>query len=74
MLKLTDEKIALIIKWNIMLIVYGTPKGRVRKLCLTENFSDFEHFNDKHLLNKKLGFISKYRHENRQLLKSAEKG
>ena len=57
-----------------MLIVHGTPKGRVCKLCLTENFSDFEHFNEKHLLNKKLGFISKCRHENRHLLKSAEKG
>ena len=57
-----------------MLIVHGTPKGRVCKLCLTENFSDFEHFNEKHLLNTKLGFISKCRHENRHLLKSAEKG
>ena len=55
--------------WNIMSIVQGTSKGGVCKLCLTE-----KHFNNGHLLNKNSEFISKYRHENKLLVKSVEKG
>ena len=62
------------IKWNIMSIVHGTPQGGVYKLCLTEKFCLLQHFNDKHLLNKKSEFISKCRHENKLLVKSVEKG
>ena len=74
MWKLKEEKIAANIKWNIMSIVHGTPKGGVSKLCLTEKLWLLKHFIDKHLLNKKLEFISKGRHENKLLVKSAEKG
>ena len=56
-----------------MSIVHGTPKGGVCKLCLTENFWLLKHFNDKHLLNMKSKFISKCRHANKLLVKSAEK-
>ena len=74
MWKLKDEKITANVKWNIMPIVHGTPKGGVCKLCLTKKFWLLKHFSDKHLLNKKLEFISKRRHENKLLVKSAEKG
>ena len=74
MWKLKDEKITATIKWNIMSIVHGTPKGGVCKLCLTEKFWLLKHFNDEHLLNKKSEFISKCRHENKLLVKSVEKG
>ena len=57
-----------------MAIVHGTLKGSVYKLCLTEKFWLLKHFNDEHLLNKKSEFISKCRHENKLLVKSAEKG
>ena len=46
----------------------------VCKLCLTEIFWILKHFNNKHLLNKKSQFISKCRHKNKLLVKSAEKG
>ena len=72
MWKLKDEKITATIKWNIMSIVHGTPKGGVCKLCLTEKFWLLKHFNNEHLLNKKSDFISKSRHENKLLLKSVE--
>ena len=74
MWKLKDEKITATIKWNIMSIVHGTPKGGVCKLCLTEKFWLLKHFNDEHLLNKKSEFISKCRHENKLLVKSVEMG
>ena len=74
MWKLGDEKItANITKWNIMSIVHGTPKGGVCKLCLTQKFWLLKYFNDKHLLNKKLEFISKCSHENKLVIESAEK-
>ena len=38
MWKLEDEKITASTKWNIISIVYGTPKGGVCELCLTEQF------------------------------------
>ena len=69
-----DEKIKANIKWSIMSILHGTPKGGVCKLCLTEIFWILKHFNNKHLLNQKSQFISKCRHENKLLAKSAEKG
>ena len=57
-----------------MSISNGTPKGGVCKLCLTEKLWLLKHFNDEHPLNKKLEFISMCRHENKLLVKSAEKG
>ena len=57
-----------------MSIVHGTPKGGICKLCLTEKFWHVKHFNDKHLLNKKLEFTSKCRQKNKLLVKSTEKG
>ena len=74
MWKLKFEKLPANIKWNTMSIVHGTPKGGVCKLCLTEKFWLLQHFNDKHLLNKKSVFINKCRHENKLLVKLAEKG
>ena len=57
-----------------MSILHGTLKGGVCKLCLTEIFWILKHFNNKHLLNKKSQSISKCRHGNKLLVKSAEKG
>ena len=53
MWKLKDEKTTPSIKWKIMSIIHGTPKGDVCKLCLTGNFWLLKHFNDEYLLNKK---------------------
>ena len=72
MWKLKEGKKAATIKWNIKSLVHGTPKGGVCKLCLTEKFWLLKHFNDEHLLNKKLKFISKCKHENKLLVKSVE--
>ena len=44
--RLKDEKITHSIKWNIMSIVHGTPKGGVCKLFLTDKFWILKHFND----------------------------
>ena len=71
---LKDEKITASIKWNIMSIIHGTPKGGVCKLCLTEKFCFLKYFNNEHLLNKKSELISNCGHENKLLVKSAEKG
>ena len=71
MWKLRDEKITANIKWNIMSIVHGTPKGGICKLCLTEKFWFLKHFNYKNLLKMKSEFINW--HENKLLVKSAEK-
>ena len=74
MWKLKDEKIIAIVKWNITSVVHETPKGGICKFCLIEKFWLLKDFNDEHLLNKKLEFISKCRHENKLLVKSVEKG
>ena len=74
MWKSKDEKITATIKRNIMSIVHGTPKGGVYKLCLTEKFWLQKHFNDENLLNKKLEFISKCRHENKTASEISRKG
>ena len=71
MWKLRDEKITANIKWNIMSIVHGTPKGGICKLCLTKKFWFLKHFNYKNLLKMKSEFINW--HENKLLVKSAEK-
>ena len=42
--------------------------------CLKEKFWLLKHFNDEHLFNKKSEFISKWKHENKLLVKSAKKG
>ena len=68
------EKIRLSINWNIMVIVHGTPKGDVCKLCLTEKFWLLKNFDNEDLSNKKYEFISKDRYENKLLVKSLEKG
>ena len=57
-----------------MLIVHGTSKGGICKLCLTEKFRLLKHVNGRHLLNKKSESITRYRHENKLLVKSEEKG
>ena len=74
MWKSKEEKITAYIKWNIMSIVHGTPKGGICKLFLTEKFWLLKHFNDKHLLSEKSEFLSKCRHENKLLVNSVEKG
>ena len=57
-----------------MSVVNCHPRGGVCRLCLTEKLWLLKHVNDVNLLNKKSEFISKYRHENKLLIKSAEKG
>ena len=57
-----------------MSVVNCRPRGGVCRLCLTEKSWLLKHFNDVNLLNKKSEFISKCRHENKLLIKSAEKG
>ena len=74
MWKLKDEETTANIKWNIMSIVQGNPKGGVCNFYLAEKFYLLKNFDDEHLLNKKSMFISKCRHENKLLAKSAEKG
>ena len=48
MWKLKDEKVTPSIKWNIMSVVHGTPKGGVCKLCLSEKFRLLKRFNDEY--------------------------
>ena len=72
--KLKDEGETPSITWNIMSVVNCRPRGGVWRLCLTEKLWLLKHVNDVNLLNKKSEFISKYRHENKLLIKSAEKG
>ena len=72
--KLKDEGKTSSITWNIMSVVSCRPGGGVCRLCLTEKLWLLKHFNDVNLLNKKSEFISKCRHENKLLIKSAEKG
>ena len=50
------------------------PRGGVCRSCLTEKLWFLKHVNDVNLLNKKSEFISKCRHENKLLIKSADKG
>ena len=72
--KLKDEGETPSITWNIMSVVNHLPRGGVCRLWFTENLWLLKHFNDVNLLNKKSEFISKCRHENKLLKKSAEKG
>ena len=72
--KLKDEGETPSITWNIMTVVNFHPRGGVCRLCLTERLWVLKHFNDVNLLNKKSEFISKCKHENKLLTKSAEKG
>ena len=57
-----------------MSVVNCHPRGGVWRLCLTEKLWLLKHVNDVNLLNKKSEFISKCRHENKLLIKSAEEG
>ena len=50
-----------------MSIIHAPPKGGVCKLCLTEIFRSLKHFNNTHLLNQKLQFISMCRDKNKLL-------
>ena len=72
--KLKDKNTIANIKCNILSIIYGTPKGGVCKLCLTEKSWLWKHFHDEHLLNKKSEFIRKCRHENKLLVNQQERG
>ena len=74
MWKLKDEGETPSITWNIRSFVNCRPIGGVCRLCLTETLWLLKHVNDVNLLNKKSEFISKCRHENKLLIKSAEKG
>ena len=57
-----------------MSVVSCRPRGGVCGLCLTEKLWFLKHFSDVNLLNKKSEFIIKCRHENKLLIKLAEKG
>ena len=46
----------------------------VCRLCLTEKLQLLKHFNDVNLLNEKSEFVSKCRHKNKLIIKSAENG
>ena len=72
--KLKDEGETPSITWNIMSVVNCHLRGGVCRLCLTEKLWFLKYFKDVNLLNKKSEFISKWRHENKLLIKSAEKG
>ena len=72
--KLKDEGGTPSITWNIMSVVNFRPIRGVCRLFLTEKLWLLKHVNDVNLLNKKSEFISKCRHENKLLIKSAEKG
>ena len=72
--KLKDEVEAPSMTWNVMSIVNCFLRGDVCRLFLTEKLWLLKHFNDVNLLNKKSEFTSKSRHENKLLIKSAEKG
>ena len=61
------EKIIPTIKWNIMSVIHGTPKS-----AKTGKFRFLKHFNE-YLLNRKSEFISKWRHENKLPVQSAER-
>ena len=54
-----------------MSVVNCRPRGGVCRLYLKEYFWLLKHFNDVSLLNKKSEFISKCKHKNKMLIKSA---
>ena len=54
---------------NLVSTLHRIPKDGVCKRCLIEKFWLLKHFNDGHLLNKKLEFFSKCKHENKLLVK-----
>ena len=54
-----------------MSVVNCRPRGGVCRLCLAETLWLLKHFIN--VLNKKSEFISKCRHENKLLIKPAEK-
>ena len=57
-----------------MSFVNCLSRGGVCRLCLTEKLQLLKHFNDVNLLNKKSEFVSKCRHKNKLIIKSAENG
>ena len=60
--------------WNwVHSVIHRTLKDGVCKLCLTEKLWLLKHFNNKYFLNKKLELSRQCRHENKLLVKSAEK-
>ena len=74
MWKLKDKNTIVNIKWNILSIIYGTPKGGACKLYLTEKSWLLKHFHNEHLFNKKSEFISKCKHENKLLVNQQKRG
>ena len=56
-----------------MSIVNAAPKGGACNLFLKKKFWLLKDFSNKHFLNKKLEIFSKFKHENKLLVKSAEK-
>ena len=56
------------ITWAIVCNVYGTPKQNFCRLCLTEKLLIIKFPNHGILLNKGSEFISKCRHENKNLI------
>ena len=56
------------ITWAIVCKVYGTPKQNFCRLCLKEKPLIVKFPNQYILLNKRSEFISKCRHENKNLI------
>ena len=67
--ELKEENITLIIKWEILIKVYGNPKQNMSILCLTEKLWIINFIHDNNYLNKKSELINKCRHINKFLLK-----
>ena len=56
------------ITWTIVCKVYGTPKRNFCRSCLKEKLLIIKFPNQDILLNKRSEFISKCRHENKNLI------
>ena len=66
------DKIVPSIKWKILRIVRGKPASNYCRLCLTEKFFIINSIGDNRVLNKRSEFISKYRHQNKYLIKNVK--
>ena len=60
------------ITWTIVCKVYVTPKRNFGRLCLKDKLLIIKFPNQDILLNKRSEFISKYRHENKNLVMNAK--
>ena len=61
------------VKWKLLSKVNSTPRRGYCKLCLTEKYWIINCLGDGNLLNQKSELISKYRQEEKVLIKSAER-